>query len=221
MKMTKKTMMVVALVAGMVCAASAKTWTNFVGVGLDCPVSGSVKVSNFEGNNFDLKTTNYVGINEMYMGVHENGFAVRAFTDTTFCKMNNQIKGFDFINLGSSVGIGAGYAPVRMEKFTLGVFGMLGLDSTCGYSLTNGEKESDVEYEELYFAPTVGCNVTAVYTPTKCFSVWGGCSADCVLPGFYAQNKITKSAKENSDIKYAKTNMNWKVTPAVGVCWKF
>lgn len=221
MKKTIKSMVVMAMVLGMGFTATAKTWTNFLGFGVTVPVENEVTVSGMETEDLKLNITNYVGISEMYMGVHENGFAVRAYEETTFLKMNNHVQGFDYTDVGMSFAVGAGYAPIHSDKFTLGVFGMAGLDVTMGKSNENKVNGVDVSYTELYMAPTLGVNATFVYTPVKTFSLWSSCTVNCMLPGLYGRTQSNNGEIDNNLTKGGKTDTGVKVLPSVGCCWKF
>jgi len=221
MKKTIKAMVAAAMVLGMGFTATAKTWTNFGGVGITVPVANNVTVKGMETNDFDLNIKNYVGISEMYMGVHENGFAVRAYEESTFLKMNNHVQGFEYTDFGYSFAIGAGYAPIHTEKFTLGVFGMAGLDLTYGSSkeeTLNGEK---ISYAELYMAPTLGANATFTYTPSNRFSLWSSCTANWMVPGLYGRTYLKNGEVDDNLTKAGTTTAGVKVLPSVGCCWKF
>jgi len=221
MKKTLKSMVVMAVVLGMGFTATAKTWTNFTGVGVTVPFANNVTVKEMEKQDLDLNIKNYFGISEMYMGVHENGFATRAYEETTFLKMNNHVEGFEYTDLGTSFAVGAGYAPVHTEKFTLGLFGMAGLDVTFGGSNEKSVNDTKVSYGELYLAPTVGANVSLVYTPAKTFSLWSSCTVNCMLPGLYGRLQANNGEIDDSLTKGGITNIGVKVLPSVGCCWKF
>lgn len=212
------------LIFGSVAALSADTWTNIAGLGWNLPMDETFNANGYN-NGEDIVLENQTGLNAFYMGVHKCGFAVKADSNLNYSGINHEMNNVPYIGVNESIQIGAGFAPVHSENVTIALFGMAGLDvsafySTSSWTDTAANEKITAEYEEGQVAFMVGGNITAMYTPTKHFSVFASCSVNRVLQGLYEFEADFSDVYADSEDTYI-TNPTIKIMPTVGVCWKF
>lgn len=221
----KKILGIVAtLVFGSMAALSAKTWTNVSGFGWNIPMELSFSSNEFN-NGEEVVLKCQTGLEGFYMGIHSSGFAVKGACDINYSGINHEMDNTPYLGINLNMQLGAGYAPFRSEKFTLGVFGMVGIDISSFYcestsydSLAN--KNITSKYTEGFAGYLIGGNITAVYTPVSCFSVFASCSVNYVTPGEYLRKAEFSDVYASSENVYS-TNGTVKVIPTIGVSWKF
>ena len=202
-----------AIVSG---AAFAKTWTNHIGVGVGVPVE-SVKPKDGEGDSIFQAGFMF---DATYIGVHENGFTVKAGFDTgalasddveleVIDKNETQTGAFVAFNFG------AGYSFVRTEKVLFGTTAMF----TYAY---NQYEKKDVDYGEegkftnkMEFGTLgIGADVFGSLALTNHFGLYANLGIRYIFGGTAA----TEIAGEKVD---ADLKGNVLVLPSLGVMWRF
>ena len=128
MKKILAAMAVMAIVSG---SAFAKSWTNRVGLGFGVPIE-SIKS---EDDEKILQAG--VMLDATYIGVHENGFTVKAGIDSGAIASDDVKVQGDDTNSGffADFNFGAGYSFVRSEKILFGATAMF------DYAFSQYEKE--------------------------------------------------------------------------------
>ena len=104
---------IIAVYAGvlMAFAASAKTWENFVNVGVRFPCNPlNLEAENDGGK---VKISPIAGIDMGYTGVHENGFSVRAILDYGYAGSDIKFGSDYFDGMNLEFLAGCGYAPIH------------------------------------------------------------------------------------------------------------
>ncbi len=211
------------LIFGSMTALSANGWTNAAGFGWNLPMDFTFSADDYN-NGEDVVLENQTGLEFFYMGIGENGFAVKGAFDLNYSGINHEINNTPFIGVNLNCQLGAGYAPINSEKFTLGLFGMIGLDASAFYSESTSydslaQKNITSEYSEGQIGYMLGGNVTAVYTPSVRFSLFASCSVNYVTPGiFLVKAEFCDVYADSED--YFETESSVKVIPTIGICWK-
>lgn len=198
-------------------SASAKKWTNFPGIGVRIPTDTEVSADKTFAGKDDFEFNTQVGFDVSYVGVHENGFAVKAAVDIDYTKSNlKDSDGDDLSGVNTSFYAGVGYAPIFNEKLFIGAFLTIGAD----YDLVIHEIEKPIKatYKYSYTALTLGGNLTAIFTPVKSFSFYASVNAGVNLPGEF---KSEIEISSDTTTKTVESKAAFKLIPAVGVCWKF
>ena len=207
--------------------ASAKKWTNNVGVGLD-----------FQNSTFSIDSDSYsdivqngFGIQGSYIGVHENGFTAKfdlsmglAFTDDVKIQDNDTNVGFY-----ESYSLGAGYSFVNNERFLVGITGMIGLE-TGSYvfdeTVTVGLEEHDVTTTQSDILFSAGADVFARVKVSEHFGFYANLGVRWQAAGIAIFER--EDSYENGGTTYtSETDSNEMifgkcvVEPSVGVMWVF
>lgn len=209
---------------GSMAALSAKTWTNNVGFGWNIPMDLSFNSNEFH-NGEEILLKNQTGLELFYMGIHSNGFAVKGSFDINYSGINHEMNYTPYIGINVNMQLGAGYAPFHSEKFTLGVFGMFGIDISSFYCESTAYdnlamKNITSKYTEGFGGYMLGANITAVYTPVSTFSLFASCSVNYVAAGAYLRKAEFSDVYANSEELF-NTNGTVKVIPTIGISWKF
>lgn len=209
---------------GSMAALSAKTWTNIAGFGWNIPMDFSF-TSNEYKNGEEIVLKNQTGIEGFYIGVHKNGFAVKGAADVNFSGINHEMDLTPYTGINVNLQLGAGFSPWHSERFTFGIFGMIGIDASAFYAektAYNTQFSTTItsKYTEGYIGYMLGGNITTVYTPASCFSLFASCSVNYVTPGVYLFKAEYSDIFANSNNTF-ETNGTMKIIPTIGVCWKF
>lgn len=191
-------------------SAFAKTWTNHIGAGLGVPVE-SIKGE----NDTDFFQAG-VMFDATYIGVHENGFTVKAGIGIgSLASDDVKIQGND-TNAGLFVdfNLGAGYSFVRSERFLFGATAMF------DYAFNQYEEE-DVKHNGKNYTDSlaigvlgIGADVFGSFNITTHFGLYANLGIRYLFRGI-AQAEIAGS-KTDTDLKG-----NVSVLPTLGVMWKF
>ncbi len=214
-----KKLFVVFLCALMCFSAAAEndSMKLFLGGGFRIPTRTEIS---FKNSSLDDCTRYFdTGIDISGMGTFDNGFSVRAILDFNLTFSN--IYKDTGVGFNTNALVGLGYAPVRNDHFTLGIYGVLGndyvIDSARIETNFNGKKKKiDVEIEYDIFA--LGGNVTALFTPVDAFSIYLSATALC---GFPTEAKITSKADGESSSVTHWIDFTFIFLPSVGIGWKF
>lgn len=211
-------------VVGSFAALSAGTWTNFAGFGWNLPMDETFTADDYN-NGEEIVLENQTGLEGFFMGFNQNGFAVKSSADINWSGINHEMNGVPYAGVNVNLQVGAGFAPLRSNSFTLALFGMVGLDASAFYSEstrydTAFNENITSKYTEGQIAYMLGGNITAIYTPTESFSVFASCSVNRVTSGLYVFKAEFSDVYANSDDSY-ETNPTLKIIPTIGVCWKF
>lgn len=191
---------------------SAKKFTNIVGGGWRLPTKFSISSnSNVFG---DIDYGVQTGFSADYMGYFDNGIGFRAFFDAGFTEASLKNDEKKQNSAMADVAIGAGYVPLRTDKFALGFFGIIGADA----EIISYEKNSK-KYHYDYTAAFCGINSTFVFTPKNMFSFYGSVTGCSLLPASIENYEKVDNKKKNK-ISYS-TEACFKIIPTVGICWKF
>lgn len=192
--------------------AMAKRWENFINVGARLP-GNALKV---EAKGFDDASVKYspiVGLDFGYTGVLDNGFTLKANLDVSNANCDDD--DLDGMNLDFYMGFG--YAPVHTQNLLVGVYGILGVNYLMSeYSVETPWSKISTTTECIY--PVMGVNATAIYTFTKCFSLYGSLTAEYLLNGNVEVETTVNSStdKDSADLKG-----KFLLVPAIGFSWKF
>lgn len=213
-----------ALVFGSMAALSAEGWTNISGFGWNLPMDLTFTADEYN-NGEEVVLENQTGLELFYMGFSEKGFAVKAAMDLNYSGINHEFDNTPFFGANVNIQLGAGYAPVHSEKFTLGLFGMIGLDASPFYSESTSydtamHKEITSQYTEGYIGYMLGGNITAMFTPKSNITLFASCSVNYVTTGVYLVRAEFSDIYANTE-NYLNTNGTVKVIPTIGMCWKF
>lgn len=213
-----------ALVLGSMTALSAKEWKNIAGFGWNLPTDFTFTADDYK-NGEEVVLENQTGLELFYMGIGKKGFAVKAAADLNGSGINHEFEKTPFIGANINLQIGAGYAPIHSEKFTVGIFGMLGIDASPFYAEstsydTSFHKEITSKYTEGQIGYMLGGNITAMYSPKQSFNLYASCSVNYVTPGIYLVRAEFSDIYANSE-NYFDTNSSIKVIPTIGISWNF
>lgn len=213
-----------AMVLGSMAALSAKSWTNIAGFGWNIPMDFSFTADEYK-NGEEVVLENQTGLEMSYMGIGKKGFAVKTAFDLNYSGINHEFENTPFLGVNVNLQTGLGYAPVHSEKFTFGLFGMMGLNASAFASESTTynsfeQKEITSKYSEGQIGYMLGGNITAMYTPKSHFSLYASCSVNYVTPGIYLVKAEFSDVYGNSEEVFD-TNGTVKIIPTIGVCWKF
>lgn len=213
-----------AMVLGSMAALSAKEWKNFAGLGWNLPMDFTFTADDYN-NGEKVVLENQTGLELFYMGISEKGFAVKAAVDLNGSGINHEFDHTPFIGANINLQLGAGFAPVHSEKFTLALFGMIGLDASPFYAEitaydTSFNKEITSKYTEGQIGYMLGGNITAMFSPKNNFNLYASCSVNYVTSGVYLVRAEFSDVYANSE-NYFVTNGSIKVIPTIGACWNF
>ncbi|MCQ2242183.1 outer membrane beta-barrel protein [Treponema sp.] len=206
--MKKQLLIAVTFVLGITAFAEQKTWTNYLGFGLNIPTSRTIVVKG-EPSDTNIKFKNVAGLNTFYIGTHENGLTVKGALDINGSKSDiafGSKKNLFAANVDLIFGVG--YAPIHDDNYYIGLFGTLG----ATYFETEEVSKCSFEFSNAF----VGVDVTAAYTFTNHFSVYGSLEYNLLLPGNYKARNHSSDTTVKDD-----TKMSYAFIPTLGVCWKF
>lgn len=211
-------------VLGSFAALSAGTWTSYTGFGWNLPMDETFTADSYN-NGEEVVLENQTGLEVIYMGIGQKGFAVKTSFDINYSEINHEMNGVPYTGANVNLQLGAGFAPVRSDRFTLALFAVAGLDASAFYSESTNfdsafSRDITSKYTEGQIGAMLGGNITAAYTPSKSFSVFASCSVNHVTQGLYVLTAEFSDVYANSEDTY-ETNTALKVIPTIGVCWKF
>ena len=192
-----------ALVSGTV---FAKSWTNNIGVGASIP---SLQVKADVDGSEAVKMAGFA-FDATYLGIAANGFAVKAVYDVGALSCED-VSVYDDTLVGTYTNFtfGAGFAPVNDDTWTVSVTGMLGFDF-----VSFEEDVGSVTRTTEAFTFSLGADLYASYKLKEHFGFY----ADLGI--YYLPSGTTKvevgSADFENDLKG-----KYRVSPTLGVCWKF
>ncbi|MCR5725622.1 MAG: hypothetical protein K6G80_11105 [Treponema sp.] len=202
---------------------SAKTWTNDIGISLSVPVM-QYKV---DGNTIKQWA---ISFDAMYMGVHKNGFTVKASTGGGTANSGSITFGDDDDSpFGSFVrgDLGAGYSFVHDNGFTFSALAMFGVEAatyeTKAKSYTHPYfGDVDRSYTAALVGITLGADITAAWYTKEHFGYFVNIAARYIpLAGLVSGTKY-----EDGDLTYSESLTStghglFSITPACGVLWRF
>ena len=202
---------------------SEKKWTNNVGVQLSVPVSkykvDGEKIDQW-GISFDL----------MYMGVHRNGFTVKATSGGGSASTGNfSFEGDDDRQYGAFMrgDLGAGYSFVHNEKFTLSALAMFGIEGatyeTEKKSFAHDELgKVDKNYTATLLGFTLGADITAAMYTREHFGWYATIAARYIpLAGMVSGVKYEDDDFTRSDTYTTMGHGVFNVTPSFGLVWRW
>lgn len=187
-----------ALVSGTV---FAKSWTNNIGVGASIPAS---KIASDDDAIDETVTQAGFAFDFTYLGIAESGFAVKVNYDVG-AVTSEDIGDDDDTGSFNALTFGAGWAFVNEESFTFAATGMIGFDYT-EYDLTASTTEL------LSFS--IGADIYASIKLMEHFGLY----ADLGL--YYLPSGTAKVETSIGDSEFDLKG-KYRVSPTVGVCWKF
>lgn len=227
----KKIFAIFAISAIALTSASAKKWTNNVGVGFTMPIS---QIGVDEKGADDVFQIGY-GIEATYFGVHENGFTAKAdLSGGLLTTKDISIQG-DKTNLGGfyNIALGAGYSFVNTEKLTFGLTGMLGFDlatySDSEDDITYDEKKCEsVDYTLSYGIFSVGADLFVSYRIKEHFGFFANLSARYLAVGgttdkieWTWKDSDGRKRKDSSEGDGSDLAGKFRIQPTIGVVWNF
>ena len=190
-------------------AAFAKTWTNHIGVGLGVPVES------VEPKDSDKIVQAGIVFDATYIGVHSNGFTVKAGFDSGAVGSDDvKIQGDD-MNTATFVAfnLGAGYSFVRTDKVLFGTTAMF----TGAFNMYEEKTEhGGKNYTDsvVVGAFGIGADVYGVYNIGNHFGFYANLGLRYIFDGV-VQAEVAGN-KADSDVKG-----NVFVLPSLGVIWHF
>ena len=202
---------------------TAKKWTNNAGVGLTVPFNKY----DADGDTIDQTS---IAANLMYLGMHQNGFTVKAAANTGVALTNSiAFAGDDDLHAGTfvSMELGAGWSFVRSEKFTLSALAMLGFEgaayNTESKSYSHAELGNvDRSFTATVAAFTVGADITATLYTRSHFGVFCSVAARYMPISTLVSSVSYKKDDFARTETYTKTGHGaFSVTPAVGAVWRW
>ena len=205
-------------------AIFSKTWTNNVGVGL----SSQYSVTGVDDKNLDDKKQLGFGAEGTYIGVHSNGFSVKANIAVGLATSKDIAIQDRKTNIGAfeNVAIGAGYSFVHSERALFGATAMLGVE--MGQYSVDSE---DVIYEGVPYDTltttlslltcSVGEDIFGIFRLSPRFGLFANLSARYIFVG-----NATTELKYESNSKKRKSDDTelfgkFIVQPTLGVIWTF
>lgn len=220
--MKKIVLTLAALAIGM---SSLFAWTNIPILGITGTIPTFITPADSE---LDTIKTNGVGLNLGYIGYFDFGLA---FKDTTalgfgtaksnyFDSLNSPFYGPFGIDFSEIIGVG--YGVIRTDNLFLGVFGNIGVSTEIAVAAkkTNEYKTGKVIVAESLL---LGTDVTAVYTPSKVFSLFASVSVNAAFGGVETASAVVYEGKDlkSHDEEWYSANPYLKVLPTIGIAWKF
>ena len=208
--------------------AFSKTWQNNIGIGFSVPFS-SIGVN--KSGEDSINQLCY-GAEGTYIGIHQNGFSIKADVSLGIATSKDISLQDRKINVGAfeNVVFGAGYSFVHTEKTVLGACAAFGVEMSQ-YSV----KEDDVKIDSEYYDVTktislvtfsAGADFFAVYRLSPRFGFFANLAARFIIVGNenyeYKQETTSKKSKNSSssdnDIDLLG---NFIVQPSIGLIWTF
>lgn len=204
---------------------SAGSWTHYAGFGWNLPMELSVNADSYK-NGEEVVFENQTGLELSFLGISENKIAVKAAGDINWTGINHIINNVPFKGLNLNLQIGAGYAPVCTERFTLAVLAMTGFDASKVFSKSSFydpgfDDLSITEYSQKYLTWMFGGNIDAIFAVNGNLSVYTSFSAYYLTKGLYNEKADRESKVYVSEDDDYTTNGTVKFIPTIGVCWKF
>ena len=220
-------------------AFAGEKFENIVGAGLTLPVSVTKYNSSSDSRGFDGKSFTQVGLGAdlFWVGVMKDmglafkaDFAIDGFVKSEYddIEMNTEIGKvkisslFDKKTFGEiSFDVGAGYAFIRNDKFTLAAFGVIGVTATANeYEATHDGNTAKMNFKSASF--DFGADIFANYKIVKGFGVF----ADLAFKGM--AGSTTSSAAfpdEQSGIvreeSTTTSTFGFKFAPTIGASFAF
>ena len=217
-----------ALCTALAVGASAKTWTNNIGVGVAVPFS----ITGVDDDNVDDVTQLEFGVGGTYIGYHESGFTVKAdlaigvgITDDISVQSNKRNVGV-FENAAA----GVGYSFLRTERFLLGAAAMFGMELSQ-YDDDDDARVAGVKHtyttSQLLVTLSVGGDVFTRYRLGEHVGLFANVGARYLVWG--SSTLQTKDEwTTDDDVKHSRTNDDatdlWGkfiVQPTLGIIWTF
>lgn len=198
-------------------AAFADGISNNVGLGLAVPLTTiSIDEEDFD----DAKQTGFA-FNAAYLGVLDNGIALKA--DILLGVGTSKDLGMDSddAQAGFLAGfdIGAGYAFINDEKFTLAATGVFGIDFDV-YKFTEDYMGVDVDIDYTVFDINLGADVTGIYRFTEKVGLYADLGFRWIPAGNVAVKAEADGFGTVVDDDY-KINGKFTFLPAIGVALSF
>lgn len=214
--------------------ATAKSWENYAGIGVNVPFSmmnASLENSS-DANDEDRNITQIgYGAEVQYIGVHSNGFSLKTGFSVG-CITSDDI---DVQNYSRNVGfyenlaIGLGYSFIHTDTYLLGLAAMGGVE-IAQYSDDWNRDKDDVNHNYTdsisLVSVSVGGDIFYVYNIGRRFGFFGNIGARYVPLGAgkrefrdkWVVSNITNSKTEQFDIDIAG---KFIINPTFGVMWHF
>lgn len=230
--MMKKLLSVFLLGVLLLGSASAKKWTNEVGVGFTVPVS----VFGVDESGADDITQTGYGAAGTYLGFMDNGFAAKADYSIGLATTKDVDLQDSSTNLGVflNLALGAGYKFTVTENFSLAFTGMLGLDlSVYPYAEEDvayphaDDLKADLQEDYTYVLFSLGTDIYASYRVREHFGFFANIELRYLVAGGQSDTKVyaykeggadttTTNILEGSDLAG-----KFRIQPTIGVVWKF
>lgn len=212
-----------ALVLG---ASSLFAWTNIVDLGITGSIPEKIETT---GKNSSSYTFNNIGIDIGYIGIFDSNLAIKAATKVGLGSVDAAVLDaftdpeIGPLNINATETIGVGYGFINTDNLFLGVFGNIGASCNVGVA---AREDDDYRYATSVVSSTyfIGADISAVYTPTSIFSIYGSVSAN-IAYGMVTSGSIKQNLSNRDDIvtdsKEHLTKPYFKLIPTIGVAWKF
>ena len=210
----------------------AKKWTNNVGAGFTVPFS---LIGVDESGADDITQFGY-GIDGIYVGQMDNGFMTKANYSIGLATSDDVSVQDRNMNLGIflNFSVGAGYAFIHTQKFTLGLTGMIGFDISA-YPHTeedivyagsdDGKADLDTALTMAMFS--AGADIYASYKLKEHLGLFANLAVRCLVAGTSELTEIYTYKDGGADCTLAKSREGSdllgkiRVQPSLGVIWNF
>ena len=215
-------------------AFAGEKFENIVGAGLTLPVSYSKDNTDNAPKGFDDKSITQVGLgaNLFWVGIMKDmglafkaDFTIDGFIKSEYDDVKMNIAGenktladlFDKKTAGAiSLDVGAGYAFIRSDKFTLAAFGLLGVSaSTNEYEATHDGNTVKLSFKSASF--DFGADLFANYKIINGFGVY----ADLAFKGTLGSNTGSISAPMGPAGDTTASTIGFKFAPTIGASFAF
>lgn len=209
-------------------ATSLFAWTNIITLGTKGGVPVYADPVETEAPAFEFDA---YGIDLSYIGFFDFGLAIKNSTSIGL----GPSRSHDFDSLdGSYFGpmcvevnetFGVGYGIIRKENLFLGIFGTVGCSTDVAFAgkKTGGIATGQAAVLESFY---LGTDVTAVYTPSKVFSIYASLAAS-VGSGVMEIAEGRYNFRDEHDSKDYGISESFvvypyfKFVPTLGIAWKF
>ncbi|EID85017.1 hypothetical protein MSI_15040 [Treponema sp. JC4] len=220
-------------------AFAGEKFENIVGAGLTLPVSVTKYNSSSDSRGFDGKSFTQVGLGAdlFWVGVMKDmglafkaDFAIDGFLKSEYDDLEMDIAPekpklsslFDKKTFGEiSFDVGAGYAFIRNDKFTLAAFGVIGVTATANeYEATHDGNTAKMNFKSASF--DFGADIFANYKIVKGFGVF----ADLAFKGMAGSTTVSVEIPEvtpgvSFENSTTTSTIGFKFAPTIGASFAF
>lgn len=206
-------------------ATNVFAWTNITQFG----IKGSVPKKITTNGDFSADYTfNSTGMELGYIGIFNSGLAIKGDVNLGLGSITGDFSTFSNpdlppMNFNVAEKLGVGYSFINSDKITLAAFFDFGVSLDYAISMKKFiDKTVTTSLENKAFF--LGGDITAIFTPSKIFSLYASVSTNIAFSQLTANTKIENNDDEYltdyySEDYFAKPYL--MILPSVGLAWKF